>query len=121
VESVGAGLVDGRREGDTGGAEGDAGGRTRRRAHDEALAVVLDLSLGQRIKISDDFGPGVCAIERRDAVLQRLLEHERKEAAENVTADGLVELVEDRPCCEQVLGGSESLLHGLQLLVAERL
>ena len=27
------------------------------------------------------------------------------------TADGLVELVEDRPCREQVLGGAESLLH----------
>src|SRR5258705_12604937 len=47
------------------------------------------------------------------------LEHEREEAAEHVAADGLVELVEDRTGFEQVLGGSEGLLHGPQLLVAE--
>src|SRR6266481_3575991 len=51
--------------------------------------------------------------------LQRLLEHEREETAEHVAADGLVELVEDRTGFEQVLGGSEGLLHGPQLLVAE--
>jgi len=57
--------------------------------------------------------------ERRDAVFQRLLEHEREETAEHVAADGLVELVEDRTGFEQLLGGSEGLLHGPQLLVAE--
>jgi hypothetical protein len=48
-----------------------------------------------------------------------LLEHEREEAAEYVTPDGLIELVEDRTAREQVLGGSEGLLHGPQLLVAQ--
>jgi hypothetical protein len=42
-----------------------------------------------------------------------------KEAAEHVAADGLVELVEDRPGREQVLGGAKGLLHRPQLLVAE--
>src|SRR5215475_6428622 len=50
---------------------------------------------------------------------QRLLQHQREEAAEHVTADGLVELVEDRSGGEQVLGGTEGLLHCPQLLVAE--
>jgi hypothetical protein len=43
----------------------------------------------------------------------------REEAAEYVAADGLVELVEDRPCRQQVLGGAEGLLLRPQLLVAE--
>ena len=47
------------------------------------------------------------------------LQHQREEAAEHVAADGLVELVEDRPGGEQVLGGAEGLLHGPQLLVAQ--
>jgi len=38
-----------------------------------------------------------------------------------VTADGFVELVEDRPGREQMLGGAEGLLHGPQLLVGKRL
>ena len=45
--------------------------------------------------------------ERRDAVLQRLLQHQREEATEHVIADGLVELVKDRPGGEEVLGGAE--------------
>ena len=56
---------------------------------------------------------------RRRALLQRRFEHQREEAAEHVTADGLVELVEDRPGGEQLLGCSEGLLHRPQLLVAE--
>jgi hypothetical protein len=41
--------------------------------------------------------PSGDAAESGDAILQRLLEHEREEAAEHVTADGVVELIEDRP------------------------
>ena len=59
------------------------------------------------------------AAERGNTILQRFLQHQCEEAAEHVAADGLVELVEDRPCREQVLGGAESLLHRPQLLVAE--
>jgi hypothetical protein len=80
---------------------------------------VLDLGIGQRVESDDDLRPRADAIVRRDAVFQGFLEHECKEAAEHVTADGLVELVEDRATCEQVLGGAEGLLHGPQLLVAE--
>jgi len=36
-----------------------------------------------------------------------------------MTADGLIELVEDRPRCEQMLGRANALLHGPQLFVAE--
>ena len=59
------------------------------------------------------------ATNRGNAILQRRLQHQREEAAEYVTADGLVELVEDRPGGEQVLGCSKGLLHRPQLLVAE--
>ena len=57
--------------------------------------------------------------EDSDAVLQGLLEHESEEAAEHVTTNGLVELVEDRPRRKQVLRCAEGLLHRPQLLVAE--
>jgi hypothetical protein len=119
VGSVGAGLANGRGKSNTGSAQGKTGGRTRCRAKHKALAVVLDLGLCQRIEIGNDLGPGACAIKRGDAVLQRFLEHEREEAAEHMTADGLVELVEDRPRCEEMLGRAEGLFHGPQLLVAE--
>ena len=36
-----------------------------------------------------------------------------------MAADGFVELLEDRPGGEQVLGGAEGRLHGPQLLVAQ--
>ena len=54
-----------------------------------------------------------------NAVLQRSLQHQCEEAAEHVAADGLVELVEDRPGGEEVLGRTEGLLHPPKLLVAE--
>jgi tetratricopeptide (TPR) repeat protein len=47
-----------RRQGHAGGPQGQAGGRARRRADNEAFAVVLDLGLGQRIQIGDDLRPG---------------------------------------------------------------
>jgi hypothetical protein len=47
--------ADGGRKGDADGAQGEAGGGTR---SEEALAVVLDRSLGQRVEIGDDLGPG---------------------------------------------------------------
>ena len=58
---------------DTGRAQGEAGGGTRGGANDKALAVVLDLGLGQRIEIGNDLRPGAGWSERGDAVLQRLL------------------------------------------------
>jgi hypothetical protein len=47
----------GRRQRDAGGAQRETGGRPWRGAQQEALAVVLDLGLGQRIEIGDDFRP----------------------------------------------------------------
>ena len=113
------GLAHGRRQRHAGSTQSESGGGTRRRANDEAFAVVLDLGLRQRVEIGNDLGPGACAIERCDAALQGFPEHGCEEAAEHVTADGLVELMEDRPRREQVLGGVEGLLHGPQLLVAK--
>jgi hypothetical protein len=38
---------------------------------DEALALLLDLGLGQQIEIGNDLGPGPGWAERGDAVFQR--------------------------------------------------
>ena len=57
--------------------------------------------------------------ERGDAILQLLLQHQGEEAAGHVAANGLVELVKDRPRGEQALGRSEGPLHRPQALVAE--
>ena len=40
-------------------------------------------------QIGDDLRPGTGATQRRNALLQRRFEHQREEAAEHVTADGL--------------------------------
>jgi hypothetical protein len=71
-----------------------AGARSELGANYEALAVVLDLGLGQRVEIGDNLGPGAYASERREAAF---LSNQREEAEEHMTTDGLVELVEDEP------------------------
>ena len=108
--SGGRGGADGGRQRNAGRAQGEAGGGTRGGADDEALAFVIDLGLGQGIQIGDDLGPGAGSAERGDAIFQRRFQHQRQEAAEHVAANGLVQLVEDRPGREQVLGGAEGLL-----------
>src|ERR1700750_101990 len=68
---------------------------------------------------ANDGGPGSLRAERSNAGLQFGLEHEGKEAAEHVSADRLVKLVEDRPCGQQVLRCAESVVVGPEWLVAE--
>ena len=51
-------LAHGRRQGDAEGGERAAGGGTRRRAQQEALAVLFDLRFGQRVQVGDDLWPG---------------------------------------------------------------
>ena len=41
-------------------------------ADHEALAVLFDLGLGQRVAVGDDLGPGAHAAESGDAVVERL-------------------------------------------------
>ena len=48
---------DGGRQGDAGGAEREAGSGARAGADEEALVVVIDLGLGQRIEVGEDLGP----------------------------------------------------------------
>ena len=54
-----------------------------------------------------------------DSGFQFSLQHQGEEAAEHMAADGFVEPVEDRPGCQQVLGGAEGLLDAPELLVAQ--
>src|SRR6516164_6311883 len=56
--SILSGLAHGRRQRHAGSTQSESGGGTRRRANDEAFAVVLDLGLRQRIEIGNDLGPG---------------------------------------------------------------
>lgn len=88
-------------------------------ANDEAFAVLLDLSLGGRVEISNDICPGRNAIERGDPIFQCPLQHQGEKAADRVTANGHIELVEDRPCREQMFGRSEGLLTRPKLLAAQ--
>jgi len=112
VESGLGELAHGGRQGDASGAQGEAGGGTRRRTQQETLAVLLDLGLGQGFQVGEDIGPGggrrrLAVGGRRaeagDAVFQLLLQDEREEAARDVTADGLVEFVINWTRFEQAL------------------
>src|SRR5271156_3827352 len=105
---------------DAGGAKGEAGGGARRRAQEKALAVLLNLGLGQRVEVGDNIGPGAafCCVavgswlaQIGDAVLELLFQHEGKETARDVAANGLVELMKDRPRGEQALRRSEGPFH----------
>src|SRR3974390_208800 len=117
-----SGLVDlahGGRQRDAGGGERETGGGTRWRAQQEAFVVLLDLGLGERVEIGENVRPGALATEVGDARLQLLLQDEGEEAAGHVTANGLVDFVEDWPCREQALGCAEGLFHHRQLFVTE--
>ena len=92
--NVDCGLVDHdlaqrRRQGDAEGGKREAGRGTRSGAQQEAFAVLFDLGLGQRVEVSDDGGPrGAGAVAHGgEAVFQLLLQHQREEAAGDVTAD----------------------------------
>jgi hypothetical protein len=58
--------------------------------------IGFDFGLGERVEIGDNIGPGALATEVGDALLQLLLEDEGEEAAGHVTANGLIDFVEDR-------------------------
>src|SRR6476660_7584725 len=91
-DSVDGDLANGGRQGDAGSTQRETGGGARRRADDEALAVLGDRGLG----------PGADLAERGDAVLELDLQHQGQKRAEDVAADGLVELVEDGSRGEEV-------------------
>jgi hypothetical protein len=65
------------------------------------------LGLGQCINVGDDGGPGSVLAERGDAGLEFGLQYEGKEITKYVSANGLVELVEDQPGGEQLLCWAE--------------
>ena len=57
--------------------------------------------------------------QRCDAVLQLLLQHQGEKATRHMSANGLVELVENRARGEQAFRGSERALHHPQMFVAK--
>jgi hypothetical protein len=77
----------GRRQGDAEGGERERGGGARGRAQQEALAVLCDLGLGERVEIGDDVGPGSAGAlgAGGEAIFHILL------TAELVTAAPLIE------------------------------
>jgi hypothetical protein len=81
-------LTDGGWQGNASGAQREACGRAWRGAQHEPLSVLFDLGFGQGVEVSEDLGPRT---EVRDAVLQRLLQHQGEKAGRHVTADRLVE------------------------------
>src|ERR1700687_5837659 len=113
------GWAHGGRQRDTGGGEGDTDGGARWRAQQEAFVVLLDFGLGERVEVGENVRPGALATKVGDALLQLLLQDEGEEAAGHVTANGLVDFVEDRPRREQALGCAEGLFHHRKLFVRE--
>ena len=105
-------LADGGRQSNAGGAQGETGGWAWRRAQQEALTILFDLGLGQRIEIGQDFRPRAFTAEFGDAVFQGGFEDEREEAARHMAADGLVEFVEDRTRGEKAFGRTEESTNG---------
>jgi hypothetical protein len=57
--------------------------------------MLLHLGLGQCVEIANDGRPGSLLTERGNAGLQLGFEHEGEEAAEHVSADGLVKPIFD--------------------------
>ena len=69
-------------------------------------AVPLDLDFAELVEIIDDVLPFEIAVTARGEAVEQLLPQQHcKEAAEDVTADGRIGFVEDRPRGEQRLGG----------------
>src|ERR1700691_6122141 len=77
-------------------------------------------SCSTSVSVSDNIGPGAafCCVavgswlaQIGDAVLELLFQHEGKETARDVAANGLVELMKDRPRGEQALRRSEGPFH----------
>jgi len=113
VGSTGVGFAHSRRQRDPDGTQGEARGGTWGGAYHEALAVLLDFGLSQRIQIGDDLRPRA---ERPSAAIRSsgAFFSTRARKLQNTWP----RLVEDRPSREEMLGGTEGLLHGPQLLVA---
>lgn len=85
------------RQSNTGSAERKAGGGTPVGTDKEALSVLLDL--GERVETGEDLGPQAAArmlggpLRPGDAIFELGFEDESEEGAEDVAADGLVELI----------------------------
>src|SRR5262245_19368113 len=85
-----------------------------------AAAVLLDLDLAELVEIIDDVLPFENAVRVRGEEIEQLLPQQHgKEAAEDVTADGRIGLVEDRSRGEQRLGSFEPVLHCQQVPIAQ--
>ena len=76
-------LAERRREGDAEGGKGERGAGARGGAQEEALAVLFDLGLGERVEVGHHRRPGGASAGARrvEAVLQLLLQNEREKAA----------------------------------------
>ena len=103
-------------------AAGRGAERSRKRLPSCSISVsVNEFEVGQNIGPGDARGARLCdrPAHGGDPVLQLLFQHQREEAARDVAADGLVELVKDRARFEQALGGSKRPSHRPQTLIYE--
>ena len=119
VVGLGGGVAEVRRQRDAQRLEELAGRAGGRGTENEPFAVLLDLDLLETIQVAQDVGPFEVEAGCRQAIAERLLQHQGEERTEHVAADGRVAFVEDRPGRQQGFGASEQLLDPLQLAVAQ--
>ena len=74
------------------------GSRRRAPAERRAAAILFDRDFAELVEIIDDMLPFEIAVTARGEAVEQLLPQQHgKEAAEDVTADGRIGFVEDRP------------------------
>jgi hypothetical protein len=77
-------------------------------AQDEPLVALVDGDLFEAIEVADDVGPFGVDAGGLQALVEGLAQDEGKERTEQMSGNGGVALVEDRPGVEDRLGGLDS-------------
>ncbi len=104
-------LTDERRQSDPDRLEDDAGASWGFGAEHEALVCLIDGDLFDPIEIAHDVAPLEIDPGGGKAIVELLAQHKAEEGAKQVTDNGRIGLVMDRPSLEDRLGGSEDRFH----------
>ena len=112
-------LPDRRRDGDANRLEDLPTSAKAFAPYGERLASVFNLDLLQRLEISFDIGPLETVTGFLQPAIQLLPDDQCKKAAEDMTPDGFIQLMEDGAGIQNRLHVPEDLLYLPELLVLE--